>query len=278
MLGRSLRQCNYMEVLSYKDKPTNLVARAWKSILYVYILPFPTPVQVDKTFSINTSYAFYHFPILEGGMGCWNLSVGGKLLKMPESNDSRMLGTDFRKICKDYREHCRRSPKIPKEDPKMTAAEMEWLRKQPTFRGARTVLYGLLPGFVCPSVITMRTFGLSLRCPPASVNSWLLANSMATSVRVIPEVYGMPLIRLVMASGVWWATSANLTATWASEWYGMIPIRVPWEEICNLCTKDMTNSLAFSKFISPTEPERSIMTATSIARLQEEGGPGAVVR
>ena len=55
-----------MEVLSYKDKPTNLVARAWKSILYVYILPFPTPVQVDKTFSINTSYAFYHFPILEG--------------------------------------------------------------------------------------------------------------------------------------------------------------------------------------------------------------------
>ena len=55
----------------------------------------------------------------------------------------------------------------------------------------------------------------------------------------------------------------------------MIPIRVPCDDIWSLCTRDMTNCLAFSKLFPPTEPERSIITPMSIGRLQDEGAPGA---
>ena len=82
-----------------------------------------------------------------------------------------------------------RHPKL-KKNPKRTRGS------RLTFNGASTVLYGLLPAFVLPSVITISTLGLSLRSPPALVNSWLLASSIATSVRVYPEVYGMQFISL----------------------------------------------------------------------------------
>ena len=70
---------NYMEALSFKDKPTILVARVWKFILYAFPPLHPGAMLTEHFYPTQVM----HFTILKpwkGEWGCWNLSVGDTVM------------------------------------------------------------------------------------------------------------------------------------------------------------------------------------------------------
>ena len=78
-----------------------------------------------------------------------------------------------------------------------------------------------------------------------------------------------------MAEGVCELSSAKLTISSESLEYAMIPARVPWGEIWNVSTRSLTKPLHSSKFVEPTDPERSMMIPKSMPSSQGGGGAAA---
>ena len=137
-----------------------------------------------------------------------------------------------------------------------------------TWSGCSTSGYGLLPRFVLPSVNTIKMFALSLRSPPALVNSFWAAISKALSVRVHCPGYLISITRFFSSTTSWYFGFAKSNSKLELVLYVITPKCVALMETEKWDIKDWTNSLAILKLFLPTLPEPSRMMPTSKALVQ----------